>query len=92
MRFSKSSAAAIAATLPLALAQTSTDCNPTEKSCPADVGLNSPSYSADFTAAGANASWTAADGTTMTYGSQGAEFTINKSTDAPTFSTVSTTV
>nr|POF12838.1 putative glycosidase crf1 [Quercus suber] len=87
MRFTKTSAAAIVAALPLTLAQTSTDCNPTEKTCPSDVGLNAATYSADFTQSNANASWTAADGTTITYGSQGAEFSIDSSSDAPTFST-----
>nr|POF26223.1 putative glycosidase crf1 [Quercus suber] len=87
MRFTRSSTAAIVAALPFTLAQTSTDCNPTEKTCPSDVGLEAATYNADFTQPNANASWTAADGTVLAYSSQGAEFSIDTSTDAPTFST-----
>jgi len=89
MRFTKSSAAAsLVAALPLTLAQTFTDCDPTKKSCPADTGLNAGSYSADFTqGSSANASWSAAAYTFVNYGNQGAEFTISKATEAPTIQT-----
>jgi len=90
MRFSsRTAAAALAATLPLAFAQTSTDCDPTKKSCPADTGLNSGAYSANFVSdSTANASWSAAAYTTVKWsGSQGAEFTINKAGQAPTVQT-----
>lgn len=85
MHFSRSTLAALAA-LPLALAQTSTDCNPTLKTCPKDAALDSSTFTTDFTT-GANTSWTAATGTTITYGSKGAEFTINEEGQAPTIQT-----
>ncbi|KAK4988143.1 copper resistance protein [Elasticomyces elasticus] len=90
MRVSKSALAlaSAASTLPNAVAQTSTDCNPTEKVCPADTGLDSTTYTADFTSGpSANASWSAAAYTTINYGSQGVEFTISKSGQAPTIQT-----
>lgn len=89
MRFSTAAAAtAIAASLPLAFAQTSTSCDPTKKTCPQDTGLNAATYTADFTkGSSANASWSAAAYTAIEYGSQGAEFTINKAGQAPTVQT-----
>lgn len=85
MRLSRSTAVALAAFLPLAIAQTSTDCNPLDKTCPKDTGLNSATFSADFTqGSSAASSFSAADGTTITYGSQGAEYTISESGQAPT--------
>jgi hypothetical protein len=87
MRFSSGAAFAIAASLPLAFAQTSTDCDPTKKSCPADTGLPASKYVADFTSNGANSSWTAAAYTDIEYGSDGAVFTIAKEGQAPTIET-----
>lgn len=87
MRFATTTAA-LAAALPLAFAQTSTDCDPTKKSCPADQGLSSSTYSADFTSgSGANASWSAAAYTDITYGSDGAVFSIANKNQAPTIQT-----
>lgn len=88
MRFSTPAAAALAVVIPSVLAQTSTDCNPTEKTCPADTGLNSNSYTADFASgSSANASWSAAAYTTLDYTSDGAVFEIAKSGQAPTIET-----
>ncbi|KAK4545790.1 hypothetical protein LTR36_002744 [Oleoguttula mirabilis] len=89
MYFSRSAAVvAVAASLPLALAQTSTTCNPTEKTCSDDTGLDTATFSSDFTTgSSANASWSAATGTTITYGTQGAEFIIDKAGEAPTIQT-----
>lgn len=88
MQFSRATAAALIACLPVAFAQTSTSCDPTNTTCPADTGLDSSTYSADFTSAGANASWTAAAGSTITYnGTDGAIFTIEKEGQAPTLET-----
>ncbi|EMC93366.1 glycoside hydrolase family 16 protein [Baudoinia panamericana UAMH 10762] len=82
------STAALAVALPFALGQTSTDCNPTQNSCPSDNGLNSGAFASDFTqGSGSNASWSAARGTTITYGSQGAEFIISQAGQAPTIQT-----
>lgn len=66
--------------------QTFTDCNPTAKTCPADEGYGSGNtIFTDFTK-GASNNWEIAAGTTLTYGTSGAEFNIKASTDAPTIS------
>jgi beta-glucanase (GH16 family) len=91
MRFnarSSAAAAVLAAALPVALAQTSTSCNPTEKTCPSDTGLNLYTYSVDFTSISSLPdTWTAASATNLTFGSNGAEFIITESGQAPTIST-----
>ncbi|KAH6660935.1 concanavalin A-like lectin/glucanase domain-containing protein [Truncatella angustata] len=67
----------------VALAQTYTDCNPTNTTCPSDTGLDDSSYTVDFTA-GENDDWV------MTYGdasyddTNGVSFTIDESGEAPT--------
>ena len=87
MRFNQSTLAFLA-TAGLVSAQTSTDCNPTLKTCPSDDGLDSSSFSSDFTkGSSAFSSWSAASGTTINYGSKGAEFTITKEGEAPTVQT-----
>ncbi|KAK5710845.1 hypothetical protein LTR15_012822 [Elasticomyces elasticus] len=87
MRFSQA-AAVLAATASFATAQTSTDCDPTKKTCPADTGLNAAAFAADFTqGSSANASFSAAAYTFINYGSQGAEFIIAKEGQAPTVQT-----
>lgn len=65
----------------------STDCDPTKKTCPSDVGLSTTSFSSDFTSASGNASWSAATGTNLEYGSNGAVFSIANSNQAPTIQT-----
>lgn len=52
--------------------------------CPADSALGT-TLTTDFTK-GASSDWSLADGTTLSYGSDGAEFTIKTATDAPTIS------
>ncbi|KAI6880743.1 concanavalin A-like lectin/glucanase [Hortaea werneckii] len=86
MRLS-ATAVAFAAALPYAFAQTSTDCDPLEKTCPNDTGLNSKSFSADFTSDGGLDSWTEAVATNIEIGDQGAEFSISDGKDAPTVET-----
>jgi len=86
MRLS-ATAVAFAAALPYAFAQTSTDCDPLEKTCPNDTGLNSKSFSADFTSDGGLDSWTEAVATKIELGDQGAEFSISDDKDAPTVET-----
>ncbi|CAG8973530.1 hypothetical protein HYALB_00002856 [Hymenoscyphus albidus] len=66
----------------LASAQTFTDCDPTKKTCPANPGLGG-THTTDFTK-GESKDWTLADGTTMTYGPEGAIFEIKTKTNAPT--------
>ncbi|KAL4809277.1 concanavalin A-like lectin/glucanase domain-containing protein [Aspergillus unguis] len=80
-------AAALASVLPLALAQTYTDCNPLEKDCKPDPGLNSKTFSSDFTQGdSALDGWIKASGD-VSFGPDGAEFTVNKKGDAPTIET-----
>jgi hypothetical protein len=88
MHFARNSALAGLAVIPLAFAQTYTTCNPMEKSCPNDTGLDSASFACDFTQGkSALASWSAATGTSLTYdGSKGAQFVINGKNQAPTIS------
>ena len=88
MRFSKSAAAALAASIPIVTAQTFTDCDPTKKTCQPDTGLNEAAFTSDFTAGSdANSSWSAAAYSTINYGSQGAEFSISRDKQAPTIQT-----
>ncbi|THZ21127.1 hypothetical protein D6C91_04491 [Aureobasidium pullulans] len=88
MHFARNSALAGLVVIPLAAAQTYTTCNPMEKTCPNDVGLDSASFACDFTKGkSALASWSAASGTTLTYdGTKGAQFVINGKNQAPTIS------
>ncbi|KAF4212733.1 hypothetical protein CNMCM8980_009788 [Aspergillus fumigatiaffinis] len=69
---------AISAVVSLGAAQTYTSCNPTNS-------LKKWSLSTDFTQ-GSSDEWTAISGN-VTYGSNGAEFTINERYDAPTLET-----
>ncbi|KAL4778000.1 concanavalin A-like lectin/glucanase domain-containing protein [Aspergillus varians] len=83
----KWTAIAAAAGIQLCAAQTYTECNPTERTCPANPGLATWSFDSDFTT-GADSF----DGWTVTAGSVtstplGAEFTINEQGDAPTIQT-----
>jgi beta-glucanase (GH16 family) len=88
MRFTKAATAAIIAALPTALAQTFTDCNPMEKTCPKDVGLNSASFTSKFASdPNAEDSWSKAAYTTVTYDNKGAQFRIAKAGQAPTMET-----
>lgn len=88
MRFSQTAAAAVLAALPVTLAQTFTDCNPLEKTCPKNDGLKSSSFDSDFVNnKDAEKDWSTAAWTTMSYGDQGAQFRIAKSGQAPTIET-----
>ncbi|KAK7545300.1 concanavalin A-like lectin/glucanase domain-containing protein [Phyllosticta citricarpa] len=79
--------ALLTALVPLASAQLTTDCNPTENStCPADSGLNKSTFYTDFTT-GDNSSWTGAIGTTLEYSENGAAFVIENENQAPTLMT-----
>ncbi|KAG6364277.1 hypothetical protein INS49_005876 [Diaporthe citri] len=64
-------------------AQTSTECNPTEKTCGADQGLSQASYSVDFTK-GASDDWNITYGALTYDDTNGAVYTISKPGDAPT--------
>ncbi|KAI9035264.1 glycoside hydrolase family 16 protein [Aspergillus affinis] len=83
----KYAALALSAVLPFSSAQTYSDCNPLKKTCDPVSGLNEGSYSADFTGGeGALDKWKTTGGK-VSFGSDGAEFTINKKGDAPTIDT-----
>lgn len=69
----------------LVSAQTSTSCNPLQKTCPADPAFGGV-VTCDFTK-GACDAFHNLDGTSISYGSNGATFTITKGTDAPTIMT-----
>ena len=85
MRFSASSVLAFVAA---ASAQTFTDCDPTKKACPKDVGLPASTFTSDFKQGDtANASWSAAAYSTISYGNNGAEFSIANGKQAPTIET-----
>ncbi|KAI1101709.1 glycoside hydrolase family 16 protein [Jackrogersella minutella] len=77
-----STTAVVLAASQLASAQTSTLCDPTKKTCPDDPALGTTT-TIDFTK-GENDLFKPADGTKLTYDSNGAVFTINTETDAPT--------
>ncbi|TAQ83205.1 hypothetical protein B7494_g8471 [Chlorociboria aeruginascens] len=82
MLTSLSTAAVVLAGLQLATAQTFTSCNPTEKTCPSDAALGT-TLTVDFTA-GASSDFSEADGTNLTYTSDGAQFIIAEAGNAPT--------
>ncbi|KAL2220625.1 concanavalin A-like lectin/glucanase domain-containing protein [Thermoascus aurantiacus ATCC 26904] len=86
--FTKFAAAALAASLPFASAQTYTSCDPTKStSCPPDPGLDASTYHIDFRGASSPfQGWNTVAGTVNT-GDSGAEFTIQKQGDAPTIET-----
>ncbi|RHZ43350.1 hypothetical protein CDV55_100042 [Aspergillus turcosus] len=78
---------AISAFVSLGAAQTYTTCNPTETTCPPDTGLDQWSLFTDFTQ-GSSDEWSQVQVQgNVTYGSNGAEFTIAKRFDAPTLQT-----
>jgi len=85
MRSTLLSAAVLLAAARLGAAQTYTDCNPMKNtSCPSDPALGK-TITVDFTK-GASDQFTLADGTSLTYGDNGAEFVMKSETDAPTIS------
>src|SRR5436305_24983 len=69
-------------------AQTWTACDPLNSTtCPTDLALGVANYSIDFTKSTMSSSvWNATAGT-VTYGDNGAEFTINQRHDSPTVQT-----
>lgn len=73
---------AVATLAAVATAQTFTDCDPTKKTCPKDKALGK-SVTVDFTK-GPDSNFFELDGTALKYGANGAEFTINTETNAPT--------
>ncbi|KAL4983189.1 concanavalin A-like lectin/glucanase domain-containing protein [Aspergillus falconensis] len=83
----KWTALAAAAAFHSCAAQTYTECNPTEETCPADTGLAQWSFTTDFTSGdSAFDSWNVTSGSVPST-SLGAAFTINEQGDAPTIET-----
>jgi hypothetical protein len=81
MRFTSYTAASALAAL--AAAQTFTDCNPMEKTCPNDPAMPQ-NWETDFTKGKeAIKGWKQTAGS-LTYGSEGAQFVVAKKGDAPT--------
>ncbi|KAL4880950.1 concanavalin A-like lectin/glucanase domain-containing protein [Aspergillus karnatakaensis] len=79
--------AALASVLSLAAAQTWTDCNPLEKTCKPNPGLNSKIFTSDFTQGdSALDGWINVNGA-LNFGPDGAEFTVAKRGDSPTIET-----
>lgn len=75
---------ALAALCATTTAQTFTDCNPLNSTCPADTALGKSNYTIDFVQNEMSSSvwnWTAGS---AQYGSDGAEFIINTRGEAPT--------
>jgi beta-glucanase (GH16 family) len=75
--------AAVAACVALTNAQTFTSCNPLKKSCPPNPAVGNASIKCDFTK-GACSAFTPNPGTTLTYGAQGALFSIANAKQGPT--------
>ncbi|OBT64610.1 hypothetical protein VE03_06359 [Pseudogymnoascus sp. 23342-1-I1] len=82
MRSNFFSAAALLAVAQLVAAQTSTDCQPLEKTCPDDTALGT-TKTIDFTA-GKSSEFTTLAGTTVEYNSEGIVFDITNEKQAPT--------
>ena len=90
MRYSNTVFTLALASASIVHAQTYTDCNPTNKTCPADTGLDQWTFTTDFTKgqSALDKNWTAADGTTITFDdTKGAAFNISADGSAPTIST-----
>lgn len=85
MRSTTFTTAALLSALSLVQAQTFTDCDPTKKTCPADPAIGG-TLETDFTK-GASGDWSLAQGTVMSYGSDGAYFDITIKHEAPTIET-----
>ncbi|KAF5575797.1 murein transglycosylase [Fusarium pseudoanthophilum] len=75
---------ALAGLFASAAAQTYSECNPMKKTCSADKGLASSSYSVDFTKGADDDNWEGTGHGTVKYTSDGAEFTVSKQGDSPT--------
>lgn len=90
MRSLLSILAATSALIAPACAQTYTSCDPLNTTCSPNPGLAAWTYTADFTGSDAaslfNESWTAAEGTSVTFGDNGMVFNISKEGEAPTVS------
>jgi hypothetical protein len=81
---------ALLALLPFAIAQTSTSCDPTKQSCPADPGYDVATTTYNFQTTSPGADWTVlGNGELITQDSSGLHFTIDASGQAPTLASTS---
>ena len=79
--------AALLSALSVTFAQTSTDCNPLNKTCPSDTGSTDSSLHYDFVQSSETlAQWSTLSGS-PTVGAEGVELTINEEGQAPTIAT-----
>jgi hypothetical protein len=84
-------ASVLVALLPFVAAQTSTDCNPTEKSCPADPGFSQSSTWFDFQTGSLGDSWDVLGFSNLiTTNSNGLQFSITESGQSPTIASKGT--
>jgi hypothetical protein len=84
-------ASALLALLPFVAAQTSTLCDPTKKSCPADPGFDQATTVYDFQKSGLDDTWDVlGSGDKISQDSNGLHFTIDGPGEAPTLATKST--
>lgn len=87
-RFNMLLASALLALLPFAAAQTSTLCNPTEQSCPADPGFNQATTIYNFQQTGIDDTWDVLGSPDkISQDSGGLHFTIDAAGQAPTITT-----
>ena len=83
-------ASALLALLHFVAAQTSTLCDPTKKTCPADPGFDQATTSYDFQQSGIDDTWAVlGSGNKISQDSNGLHFTIDAEKQAPTLSTKS---
>lgn len=76
------------ALVPFVAAQTSTLCNPTEKTCPADPGFDQATTIYNFQQNGLDDTWDVlGSGNMISQDSGGLHFTINAAGQAPTITT-----
>jgi len=83
VKFLNKAALLAVAAAPFVAAQTSTLCDPTKKTCPADPGLNQASYTVDFTK-GMPSDWSMSFQSVTIDPNLGADFSIDGYDDAPT--------
>jgi hypothetical protein len=81
-------ATALITLIPFVAAQTFTDCNPTQQSCPPDPGFTSAKTVYNFQQAAPDDTWEVlGNGELITQDSAGLHFTITASGQAPTLET-----
>jgi hypothetical protein len=86
-------ASTLLALLPFVIAQTSSSCDPTKKTCPPDPGYNVASTSYNFQQSAPGSDWTVlGSGDKIKQDSSGLHFTIDAEGQAPTLATTSSAI